>query len=199
MSGGSPGVIGVSKHHAAPERASLKQGAASLTYFPLPQATLEGDVHQQEVSWEMAPKPLRVSPTPPPSGRCPRCPSPNLPPVPVPIPISLLRRTPKRRRDVVAVTSPTNTSSAEPPAPSRAGSEPKPDFQIFEDKVVRDRAVLSRLRHFTEYRIDIHACNHAAHTVGCSAATFVFARTMPERRSRRAACGVGARAAPPAR
>uniref|UniRef100_A0A8B9ZM01 Tyrosine-protein kinase receptor n=1 Tax=Anas zonorhyncha TaxID=75864 RepID=A0A8B9ZM01_9AVES len=90
----------------------------------------------------------------------------------------IIPRTPKRRRDVVAVTSPTNTSSAEPPAPSRAGSEPKPDFQIFEDKVVRDRAVLSRLRHFTEYRIDIHACNHAAHTVGCSAATFVFARTM---------------------
>lgn len=43
----------------------------------------------------------------------------------------------------------------------------------------RERAVLSGLRHFTEYRIDIHACNHAAHTVGCSAATFVFARTMP--------------------
>uniref|UniRef100_A0A8C6YSV1 Tyrosine-protein kinase receptor n=1 Tax=Nothoprocta perdicaria TaxID=30464 RepID=A0A8C6YSV1_NOTPE len=57
---------------------------------------------------------------------------------------------------------------------------PQADFQIFEDKVVRDRTVLSRLRHFTEYRIDIHACNHAAHTVGCSAATFVFARTMPE-------------------
>ncbi|XP_059688365.1 insulin receptor-related protein [Gavia stellata] len=90
------------------------------------------------------------------------------------------QRTPKRRRDVVAVTSPANASSAELPAPSRAGGEPKPDFQIFEDKVVRDRAVLSRLRHFTEYRIDIHACNHAAHTVGCSAATFVFARTMPE-------------------
>ncbi|NWS30683.1 INSRR protein, partial [Polioptila caerulea] len=89
-------------------------------------------------------------------------------------------RTPKQRRDVVAVTPLVNTSSAEPLAPSRAGGEPKPDFQIFEDKVVRDRAVLSRLRHFTEYRIDIHACNHAAHTVGCSAATFVFARTMPE-------------------
>uniref|UniRef100_A0A8C3J7D3 receptor protein-tyrosine kinase n=1 Tax=Calidris pygmaea TaxID=425635 RepID=A0A8C3J7D3_9CHAR len=89
-------------------------------------------------------------------------------------------RTPKRRRDVVAVTFPANASSVEPPSPSRPGGEPKPDFQIFEDKVVRDRAVLSRLRHFTEYRIDIHACNHAAHTVGCSAATFVFARTMPE-------------------
>ncbi|NXQ11872.1 INSRR protein, partial [Peucedramus taeniatus] len=89
-------------------------------------------------------------------------------------------RAPKQRRDVVAVTSAANASSAEPLAPSRPGGEPKPDFQIFEDKVVRDRAVLSRLRHFTEYRIDIHACNHAAHTVGCSAATFVFARTMPE-------------------
>ncbi|KAM6039681.1 LOW QUALITY PROTEIN: insulin receptor-related protein-like [Chlamydotis macqueenii] len=90
------------------------------------------------------------------------------------------QRTPKRRWDVVAVTSPANTSSAEPPAPRRAGGRPKPDFQIFEDKVVHNRAVLSWLRHFTEYRIDIHACNHAAHTVGCSAATFVFARTMPE-------------------
>ncbi|XP_035870994.1 insulin receptor-related protein isoform X2 [Phyllostomus discolor] len=54
-------------------------------------------------------------------------------------------------------------------------------FEIQEDKVPRERTVLSGLRHFTEYRIDIHACNHAAHTVGCSAATFVFARTMPHR------------------
>lgn len=53
------------------------------------------------------------------------------------------------------------------------------DFEIQEDKVPRERAVLRGLHHFTEYRIDIHACNHAAHTVGCSAATFVFARTMP--------------------
>ena len=56
------------------------------------------------------------------------------------------------------------------------------DFEIQEDKVPRERAVLRGLRHFTEYRIDIHACNHAAHTVGCSAATFVFARTMPHSR-----------------
>ncbi|KFO95733.1 Insulin receptor-related protein, partial [Calypte anna] len=89
-------------------------------------------------------------------------------------------RTPKQRRDLAAVTSPTNSSWVAPPSPGGSGDQPKPKFQIFEDKVVRDRAVLSRLRHFTEYRIDIHACNHAAHTVGCSAATFVFARTMPE-------------------
>ncbi|KAM9368362.1 LOW QUALITY PROTEIN: insulin-like growth factor 1 receptor [Phaethornis superciliosus] len=90
------------------------------------------------------------------------------------------QRTPKQRRDVAAVTPPTNSSWVAPPSPNGSGDQPKPKFQIFEDKVVRDRAVLGRLRHFTEYRIDIHACNHAAHTVGCSAATFVFARTMPE-------------------
>uniref|UniRef100_A0A8C3PF28 Tyrosine-protein kinase receptor n=1 Tax=Chrysemys picta bellii TaxID=8478 RepID=A0A8C3PF28_CHRPI len=69
-----------------------------------------------------------------------------------------------------------------PPSLNLTGAAPKAqtDFRIFEDKVVRDRTVISQLRHFTEYRIDIHACNHAAHTVGCSAATFVFARTMPE-------------------
>ncbi|KAG9467449.1 hypothetical protein GDO78_014924, partial [Eleutherodactylus coqui] len=49
----------------------------------------------------------------------------------------------------------------------------------YKDKIFRDRMVISNLRHFTEYRIDIHACNHAADIVGCSAATFVFARTMP--------------------
>ncbi|XP_061231146.1 insulin receptor-related protein isoform X2 [Neopsephotus bourkii] len=91
------------------------------------------------------------------------------------------QRTLRRRRDLMGAASPTNVSWMEPPAPPHGtGGDPKPHFQIFEDKVVRDRAVLSRLRHFTEYRIDIHACNHAAHTVGCSASTFVFARTMPE-------------------
>nr|XP_025035924.1 insulin receptor-related protein [Pelodiscus sinensis] len=100
------------------------------------------------------------------------------------------QRSPKRRRDILAVTSSghplLNASSLEPPGNSaphnRTGAAPKAqtDFRIFEDKVVRDRAVISQLRHFTEYRIDIHACNHAAHTVGCSAATYVFARTMPE-------------------
>ncbi|XP_065276091.1 insulin receptor-related protein [Emys orbicularis] len=100
------------------------------------------------------------------------------------------QRTRKRRRDILALTSSghplSNTSSLElpgkPPSLNLTGAAPKAqtDFRIFEDKVVRDRTVISQLRHFTEYRIDIHACNHAAHTVGCSAATFVFARTMPE-------------------
>nr|XP_034993150.1 insulin receptor-related protein isoform X2 [Zootoca vivipara] len=101
-------------------------------------------------------------------------------------------RIPKRRRDTFAITPVpghafANTSSPEilgngvtPNRTWSSSSKTEKDFRIFEDKVVRDRTVISNLRHFTEYRIDIHACNHAAQTVGCSAATFVFARTMPE-------------------
>lgn len=81
-----------------------------------------------------------------------------------------------------------NASWPAPGSPSDAAvahqaeldSKTEKDFRLFEDKVVRDRTVISNLRHFTEYRIDIHACNHAAQTMGCSAAAFVFARTMPE-------------------
>ncbi|KAM4690059.1 insulin receptor-related protein [Rhinophrynus dorsalis] len=58
------------------------------------------------------------------------------------------------------------------------GSELKPS--TYKDKIFQNRMVISNLRHFTEYRIDIHACNHAADIVGCSAATFVFARTMQD-------------------
>ncbi|XP_063296316.1 insulin receptor-related protein isoform X2 [Pelobates fuscus] len=50
----------------------------------------------------------------------------------------------------------------------------------YKDKIFQNWMVISNLKHFTEYRIDIHACNHAADIVGCSAATFVFARTMPD-------------------
>ncbi|XP_072840343.1 insulin receptor-related protein isoform X3 [Pogona vitticeps] len=94
-------------------------------------------------------------------------------------------RIPKRRRDTFAAGHVghafINTSSSLEAQRSRqAPGRPEPDFRLFEDKVVRERTALPNLRHFTEYRIDIHACNHAAQTVGCSAATFVFARTMPE-------------------
>ncbi|XP_077174723.1 insulin receptor-related protein isoform X2 [Paroedura picta] len=100
-------------------------------------------------------------------------------------------RIPKRRRDISAVmtvlghgfpnaSSPDTLGSTASLNRTEADVKVETDFRIFEDKVVRDRTVISHLRHFTEYRIDIHACNHAAQTVGCSAATFVFARTMPE-------------------
>ncbi|XP_060614199.2 insulin receptor-related protein [Anolis sagrei] len=99
-------------------------------------------------------------------------------------------RIPKRRRDAAPAPAAghlfANPSSPEvsrkTAAPNATETDPQgqKDFRISEDKVVRERTAIANLRHFTEYRIDIHACNHAAQTVGCSAATFVFARTMPE-------------------
>uniref|UniRef100_A0A8C5QNE5 receptor protein-tyrosine kinase n=1 Tax=Leptobrachium leishanense TaxID=445787 RepID=A0A8C5QNE5_9ANUR len=59
---------------------------------------------------------------------------------------------------------------------NNTGVDSKP--YAYKDKIFQNRMVISNLLHFTEYRIDIHACNHAADIVGCSAATFVFARTM---------------------
>ncbi|OCT69203.1 hypothetical protein XELAEV_18040513mg [Xenopus laevis] len=93
------------------------------------------------------------------------------------------QRPPKTRRDVSGMTHEVlgNTSLPEGTVShtiNHTGVDTKP--YSYKDKVFRDRMVISNLRHFTEYRIDIHACNHAADIVGCSAATFVFARTMQD-------------------
>ncbi|XP_068109593.1 insulin receptor-related protein [Hyperolius riggenbachi] len=93
------------------------------------------------------------------------------------------QRSPKIRRDVLGILGDghMNTSLMEGAvshATNSNGTDSKP--YTYKDKIFRDRMVISNLRHFTQYRIDIHACNHAADTVGCSAATFVFARTMPD-------------------
>ncbi|XP_063803191.1 insulin receptor-related protein isoform X2 [Pseudophryne corroboree] len=93
------------------------------------------------------------------------------------------QRSPKKRRDVYGTTGDGhgNTSLADGTVShniNNSGVDSKP--YAYKDKIFRDRMVISNLRHFTEYRIDIHACNHAADIVGCSAATFVFARTMPD-------------------
>ncbi|XP_075929150.1 insulin-like growth factor 1 receptor isoform X2 [Petromyzon marinus] len=64
---------------------------------------------------------------------------------------------------------------------ARTTAAPRDNFPTM-DKVVRQRefAVIEGLRHFTVYRIDIQACNHAAADLGCSMQNYVFARTMPE-------------------
>ncbi|XP_043934319.1 insulin-like growth factor 1 receptor [Protopterus annectens] len=54
------------------------------------------------------------------------------------------------------------------------------EYPFSESKVMgRERTIISELRPFTMYRIDVHACNHEAEILGCSASNFVFARTMP--------------------
>ncbi|XP_053561309.1 insulin receptor-related protein [Bombina bombina] len=91
------------------------------------------------------------------------------------------QRSPKKRRNAPGTHGEVygNTSFADGTARhtiNNTGGYFKPYTN--KDKIFRDRMVISNLKHFTEYRVDIHACNHAADTVGCSASTFVFARTM---------------------
>lgn len=44
----------------------------------------------------------------------------------------------------------------------------------------KESTVISNLRHFTSYQIEIHACNHPTDAARCSMAAYVSARTMPE-------------------
>nr|XP_046177558.1 insulin receptor-like [Oncorhynchus gorbuscha] len=44
----------------------------------------------------------------------------------------------------------------------------------------KESTVISGLRHFTSYQIDVLACNHLTNPSRCSMAAFVSARTMPE-------------------
>ncbi|XP_047223967.1 insulin receptor a [Girardinichthys multiradiatus] len=44
----------------------------------------------------------------------------------------------------------------------------------------KESTVISNLRHFTSYQIEIHACNHPTDQAQCSMAAYVSARTMPE-------------------
>uniref|UniRef100_A0A1A8QE15 Tyrosine-protein kinase receptor n=2 Tax=Nothobranchius TaxID=28779 RepID=A0A1A8QE15_9TELE len=44
----------------------------------------------------------------------------------------------------------------------------------------KESTVISNLRHFTSYQIEIHACNHPTDQTRCSMAAYVSARTMPE-------------------
>ncbi|CAG5896505.1 unnamed protein product [Menidia menidia] len=43
----------------------------------------------------------------------------------------------------------------------------------------KESTVISNLRHFTSYQIEIHACNHPTDPNRCSMAAYVSARTMP--------------------
>ncbi|KAJ7308412.1 hypothetical protein JRQ81_008957 [Phrynocephalus forsythii] len=63
---------------------------------------------------------------------------------------------------------------------SANGSATAPDeAQLFEMVVLKESVVISSLRHFTGYRIEIQACNREA-PKECGVATYVSARTMPE-------------------
>ncbi|XP_038628582.1 insulin receptor isoform X4 [Tachyglossus aculeatus] len=89
----------------------------------------------------------------------------------------------RKRRDlgsranatVVTPTIPPLSNTSSTPAPE-SREEQKP----FEKVESKESLVISGLRHFTGYRIELHACNHDAQESRCSVAAYVSARTMPE-------------------
>lgn len=99
---------------------------------------------------------------------------------PAPLPC----RPERKRRDVVHMTDMASSgrgrnTTAENSYNTTDPDEPETDFPFFESRVDREITVISNLRPFTSYRIDIHSCNHEAEKLGCSASNFVFARTKP--------------------
>ncbi|GCC40762.1 hypothetical protein chiPu_0024835, partial [Chiloscyllium punctatum] len=89
----------------------------------------------------------------------------------------------RKRRDTFGIANATlgvNNTTLPERHGNNSNPERKTDYPFFENKVwYKDRTVISNLRHFTTYRVDIHACNHEALKLGCSVSAFVFARTMP--------------------
>ncbi|CAH2293278.1 insulin receptor isoform X1 [Pelobates cultripes] len=89
----------------------------------------------------------------------------------------------RKRRDLFGIANGTFSDQVSPPPLSNASSTRNPEdleTKKHSQKVwFKESLVISGLRHFTAYRIEIHACNHEI-TNGCSVAAYVSARTMPE-------------------
>ncbi|XP_012584911.1 PREDICTED: uncharacterized protein LOC101634641 [Condylura cristata] len=88
------------------------------------------------------------------------------------------RRTPAR--GFALCPSPGAGSAASPGELSRGPPAGPEERRPFEKVVNRESLVISGLRHFTGYRIELQACNQEAPEERCSVAAYVSARTMPE-------------------
>lgn len=82
--------------------------------------------------------------------------------------------------------SPTAAGPGSKPDGDGGGGEDNGGGENFEstklELVVRGKesTVISALRHFTSYQIEVHACNHPTDPARCSMAAYVSARTLPE-------------------
>ncbi|NXJ68394.1 INSR protein, partial [Rostratula benghalensis] len=88
----------------------------------------------------------------------------------------------RKRRDLGSVANATVVipTMASSPNNSAAAPENAEEQKPFEKVRFKESLVISGLRHFTGYRIELHACNHDAQESRCSVAAYVSARTMPE-------------------
>uniref|UniRef100_A0AAZ3S6U2 Tyrosine-protein kinase receptor n=1 Tax=Oncorhynchus tshawytscha TaxID=74940 RepID=A0AAZ3S6U2_ONCTS len=97
---------------------------------------------------------------------------------------------PSRRRRSVGVANATLPRfMTTPPTLPNASTTPSPEGEGVEGSKVtlvvfaKESTVISNLRHFTSYQIEIHGCNHPSDSQRCSMATYVSARTMPEEKA----------------
>ncbi|KAM9322713.1 insulin receptor a isoform 1-T1 [Pholidichthys leucotaenia] len=93
----------------------------------------------------------------------------------------------RQRRSVIGIANRTHPFLTTAPSPSAGTSIPEDeDVELFEStKTVvtvhaKESTIISNLRHFTSYQIEIHACNHPTDPARCSMAAYVSARTLPE-------------------
>ncbi|XP_064187781.1 insulin receptor b [Anguilla rostrata] len=92
----------------------------------------------------------------------------------------------RRRRSAVGVANGTlahflTTAPSLPNASTtRSPKEEEDGSKVLLTVYSKESTVISNLRHFTSYQIEIHACNHPTDNSRCSMAAYVSARTMPE-------------------
>ncbi|KAM6989216.1 insulin receptor-like [Tautogolabrus adspersus] len=92
----------------------------------------------------------------------------------------------RQRRSVMGIANQTHPFLTTAPSPTHGTGSPDEDEENFESSKsvvtvhTKESTVISSLRHFTSYQIEIHACNHPTDAARCSMAAYVSARTMPE-------------------
>uniref|UniRef100_A0A673MM63 Tyrosine-protein kinase receptor n=1 Tax=Sinocyclocheilus rhinocerous TaxID=307959 RepID=A0A673MM63_9TELE len=98
-------------------------------------------------------------------------------------------RTSRQRRSLVGIANRTSSRLFTTPSSLPNGSATRsPEEEAEANKIslivqAKESTVISNLRHFTSYQIEIHACNHETDPSRCSMAAYVSARTMPEEKA----------------
>uniref|UniRef100_A0A674MK11 Tyrosine-protein kinase receptor n=1 Tax=Takifugu rubripes TaxID=31033 RepID=A0A674MK11_TAKRU len=90
----------------------------------------------------------------------------------------------RQRRSIAGIANQTRSLLTTALSPPHGTDNPEGD-DVFEGKTVvtipaKESTVISGLRHFTSYQIEIHACNHPTDSSRCSMAAYVSGRTLPE-------------------
>uniref|UniRef100_A0A3Q2D9V4 Tyrosine-protein kinase receptor n=1 Tax=Cyprinodon variegatus TaxID=28743 RepID=A0A3Q2D9V4_CYPVA len=89
----------------------------------------------------------------------------------------------RQRRSAMGIANRTILTTAASLAGSTSVPDDEEDKEYPKTMVVvhaKESTVISNLRHFTSYQIEIQACNHPTDLARCSIAAYVSARTMPE-------------------